>query len=86
MAAYCGTCLYASNACAQSLPVSGGIAPETGFHSVIERPDSVSRVIPPTMTISQTSPATVNSHVESLCRVAARETGRVGAIVAIAAT
>ena len=26
----------------------GGITPETGFHSVILRPDSVSRVTPPT--------------------------------------
>ena len=35
--------------------------PVTGFHSVIERPDSVSRVIPPTAIISTTSAATANS-------------------------
>ncbi len=35
--------------------------PVTGFHSVIETPDSVSRVIPPTATIAMTSNATASS-------------------------
>ena len=33
--------------------VSGGTMPITGFHSVIERPERVSRVMPPIITISQ---------------------------------
>ena len=33
-----------------------------GFHSVIDSPDSVSRVIPPTTTMATISPATAHSH------------------------
>ena len=33
-------------------------APMTGRHSVIDRPDSVSRVAPPTSTMASTSAAT----------------------------
>jgi hypothetical protein len=40
------------------------MAPETGSQRTIERPDSVSRVIPPTTTIAKTSAATASSHVE----------------------
>jgi len=42
--------------------LSGGSVPVTGFHSTIDRPDSVSRVAPPTSTISAISAATANSH------------------------
>ena len=41
---------------------TGGNAPETGFHSVIESPDSVRRVAPPTSTMIAISAATANSH------------------------
>jgi hypothetical protein len=34
----------------------------TGFHSTIERPDSVSRVAPPTTTVTTISAATAKSH------------------------
>ena len=37
------------------------MAPLTGFHSVIDSPLSVSRVIPPTTTIAKTMKATRNS-------------------------
>jgi ammonia channel protein AmtB len=37
------------------------MAPSSGFHSVIERPESVSRVAPPTATMAITSAATLQS-------------------------
>jgi hypothetical protein len=54
---YCGICRYFSNACAQAISLRGGIAPVTGFHSVIDRPDPVRRVAPPTATMTITRPA-----------------------------
>src|SRR4029077_16462985 len=41
--------------------VNGGSAPVTGFHSTMDKPDSVSRVAPPTTTISAIRLATRNS-------------------------
>ena len=61
IAAYCGTRLYAAKAASHAVAVSGGIAPLTGFHSVIDSPDSVSRVMPPTTTIANTRLATKRS-------------------------
>jgi hypothetical protein len=43
--------LYLANSVAQSAAESGGTMPITGCHSVIDKPDRVSRVIPPTTTI-----------------------------------
>src|SRR5271167_4857243 len=44
--------------------------PMTGFHSVIDRPDKVSRVMPPTTTIRKISPQQIKSHVTTApCRV-----------------
>ena len=57
-ARYCGIARYFSNSACHPLSPSGGSVPSTGFHSVIERPDSVSRVAPPTKTIAKTSAAT----------------------------
>ncbi len=62
---YSGVCWYRRKACSQSAWLSGGIAPLTGFHSVIDRPLSVSLVIPPTTTIRKTSAATANSQFET---------------------
>ena len=45
---YSGICWYLSNSSCHSASFSGGITPWIGFHSVIDRPDSVSRVAPPT--------------------------------------
>lgn len=46
-----GESLYLVNSFIQSCSFSGGIEPVTGFHSVMERPDSVSLVRPPKTTI-----------------------------------
>ena len=46
------------DAACQAPSDSGGSTPITGFHSVIESPDSVSRVAPPTKTIASTNAAT----------------------------
>ena len=40
----------AANAAFQSASFIGGMAPNKGFHSVIERPEPVNRVIPPNNT------------------------------------
>ena len=37
----------------QSSSFKGGIAPINGFHSVIDNPDPVKRVIPPMMTMQK---------------------------------
>jgi hypothetical protein len=42
--------------------LSGGSVPVTGFHSTIDNPDSVSRVAPPTSTMTAISAATAISH------------------------
>src|SRR4029078_1111163 len=44
---YCAICLYFSNAICHSCSFMGGRVPMIGFHSVIERPEPVNRVIPP---------------------------------------
>ena len=46
--------------------------PEIGFHCVIERPDSVNRVAPPTTTIRNTSPARIQSQAATARRLSAR--------------
>src|SRR5271165_1240775 len=48
---YSDDVLYFSNSTAQAVSPSGGSAPVTGRHSTIERPESVRRVIPPTITM-----------------------------------
>ena len=58
---YCGLARYFSNSSAQAASESGGSAPVTGRHSVIERPEPVSRVAPPTTTMTKTSAATIQS-------------------------
>ena len=59
--AYCGICLYFSNSTNHAASDSGGRMPVITFHSVIDRPDSVSRVAPPTITIKKTSAVTLHS-------------------------
>ena len=54
----------------QSLSFIGGTAPRSGCHSVIDKPLSVSRVAPPTMTIARMRPATNHNHSE-IARLAA---------------
>ena len=62
MARYSGICWYFANSAAQSAADSGGTMPMTGFHSVIDRPERVSRVMPPTTTIRKIKPQQKNSH------------------------
>src|SRR5580704_14556200 len=61
MARYSGICWYLANSAAQSAADSGGTMPMTGFHSVIDRPERVSRVMPPTTTIRKINPQQRNS-------------------------
>ena len=58
---YCGLARYFPNSSAQLCAESGGSAPVIGFHSVIERPEPVNRVAPPTTTMTKTSAATDQS-------------------------
>src|SRR6516162_11354140 len=54
--------LYFSNSACHANASSGGTTPVTGFHSTIDRPDSVSRVAPPTTTVTNIRAATASSH------------------------
>ena len=60
---YSGICWYFAKAICHAASFKGGIAPETGFHSVIDSPDSVNRVMPPTTTMAKTRNATENSQL-----------------------
>src|SRR5262245_7067634 len=72
---YCGIALYLSNSACQAAWSSGGSTPVTGFHSTIERPDSVSRVAPPTTTVTTISAATASSHSLTARRCAGADGG-----------
>src|SRR5205809_622440 len=45
---YSGVSLYFANVCSHCASDSGGIAPTIGCHSVIDKPECVRRVTPPT--------------------------------------
>ena len=45
----------------------------TGFHSTIDRPDSVSRVAPPTTTVTTIRAATTSSHTRMARRAGAED-------------
>ena len=53
---YSGMAWYFRKASRQAASLSGGIAPMSGCHSVMERPESVRRVAPPTMTVPTDRP------------------------------
>src|ERR1700692_730768 len=59
---YCGVAWYFSNSACHAAAESGGTVPAPGSHSTIDRPDSVSRVAPPTSTMTNTKPAMASSH------------------------
>src|SRR5436305_8364393 len=59
---YCGMCWYFSNSAAQATVDNGGTTPVTGCHSVIDRPERVSRVMPPITTIAKIIAQQPNSH------------------------
>src|SRR6266478_3137010 len=54
-------CWYLANSAAQAAGESGGRTPTTGSHSVIDRPDKVSRVTPPITTMTKIMPQQHNS-------------------------
>ena len=58
----CGICWNLVSSAAHAASSDGGKAPDTGFHSVMESPLSVSRVIPPTATAKNT--ATMESNIQ----------------------
>src|SRR5712692_1863918 len=58
----CGMVWYLANSACQAASSSGGTTPVTGRHSTIERPDSVSRVAPPTTSVATINAATTSSH------------------------
>src|SRR5271155_72948 len=62
MARYSGIRWYLANSAVQLAADSGGTMPVTGFHSVIDRPERVSRVMPPTTTIKKIKPQQKKSH------------------------
>ena len=61
MVCACGIARNLAYADAQSTSLSGGRTPETGFHSVMERPLSVRRVIPPITTAIATETTVASS-------------------------
>src|SRR5262249_7703397 len=70
---YWGIILYLSNSTCHARASSGGTTPVTGFHSTMERPDSVSRLAPPTITVTNIKAATASS--QSLTARRAAEDG-----------
>ena len=70
---YSGNCLYFSNSHSHSA-VSCGQPRPCGLQSTIERPDRVSRVMPPTMTMPKTQPEVPSSH-QPTARVPASASG-----------
>lgn len=64
---YSGDCLYFSNSTNQSSSERGG-RPPVNFQSVIESPDLVSRVIPPSTTILKTQAADTKSQIPTAFR------------------
>ena len=59
---YSGVSWYFEKAASQSAADSGGSVPTMGCHSVMESPEWVRRVTPPTTTIANTSAQQMKSH------------------------
>jgi hypothetical protein len=55
--------LYLSNSACQSAVFNGGNVPVMGFHSVMDKPDSVSLVMPPSKTWIIIIATPINSHI-----------------------
>ncbi len=66
---YCGMRRYFAKASCQAASLSGGRAPTMGSHCVIERPEPVMRVSPPTVTIPKMRSAMANSQNATACRL-----------------
>src|SRR6185295_4269403 len=63
MSLYWPICLYWSKAFCHAASLRGGNAPSNGFHSVMESPEPVSRVIPPRITCTMIMPTPVSSQM-----------------------
>src|SRR6185503_7502800 len=59
----CGDSRYLAKRVSQSDCESGGMAPTRGCHSVMDRPEWVKRVMPPTTTVANVKAAQMSSHV-----------------------
>ena len=60
-----GINLYFSNSTCQSSSLNGKRRPEMGFHSTIERPESVNLVNPPTTTMQTIISKRIESHIST---------------------
>ena len=60
---YWGICLYRANRCSQSAWDRGGRTPETGAHSMMDRPEPVRRVTPPSTTMTKIMKQIANSQI-----------------------
>ena len=74
-ASYCGVARYFSNSESQAAASKGGSAPVTGRHSVIERPEPVSRVMPPITIIATMRAKRMESHRAMPRRAVGAEAG-----------
>src|SRR5262249_5249145 len=74
---YSDEVLYFSNSNTQAPCPTGGRTPVTGRHSTIDSPESVSRVAPPTITMSTSRAAIALSHsrIARRCALAASVVG-----------
>ena len=59
----CAICLYPWNACCHCVSFNGGMAPIIGSHSVIESPEPVNLVMPPSNTCTINMPTPINNHL-----------------------
>src|SRR6476620_10024542 len=59
---YCGMVWYFANSARHWSSEVGGSTPVIGFHSTIDRPDSVKRVAPPTIKVRKIIAAAMSSH------------------------
>src|SRR5262245_8816133 len=65
-ARYWGMVWYLANSACHWPSDSGGKTPVTGFHSTMERPDSVRRVAPPITSVRNTQAATASSQARMM--------------------
>ena len=60
---YSGNCLYFSKVSSHCSSFIGGMLPMMSFHSTIDRPECVSRVMPPIITMAAIKKQPVNNQM-----------------------
>src|SRR4030095_5874465 len=80
---YSGVAWYFSNAACHCVSSRGGSVPTIGCHSVIDRPECVRRVTPPTTTIANTSAQQTKSHAWIDAALVVRSVSREVAVAAV---